>query len=283
MGNSVSPYTLQTCPSGQTSECPQGLVCSSDGYCIGPARCGPTGAVCASNQSCLNGQCVNNTCSQNQCLANQQCMGSSCVNIPFPQGYPACGPDGTPCGVYETCVNGQCIKPSILQSCRQQSDCSGSQQCEYGWCMDSYMCHPTCAPGSICNNSAQCITPLLPPSCELGCPTGQICTVAGCVDQPYVFSATSQADCDSKNIGDTLYIDGRCHCYAYGPVTSGWMCTNQVPLNNSCSNPGSFYTGSFRPLDGYMCDPVSGHYSCGGKICPYGMSCQNGTCVFVSQ
>src|SRR5437667_2200906 len=97
--------------SGDTDSCP-GTLCS--GFCetpsSDPANCGSCGAVCASGQPCVSGQCTSTTCGSGQTNCN-----GTCVNLQSNTNN--CGSCGTACPSGDTCTAGACVGGAVGQSC----------------------------------------------------------------------------------------------------------------------------------------------------------------------
>ena len=201
------PYGVSPAPAPQP--CGTGQIMAQDGTCH--AECGTTGAYCADNSQCVNGECVcfpgfypdqDNVCQQEcgnsggYCPEGTVCIGDTCLKcnpgfIAAEDGcHEECGTSGTYCTENSLCVNGQC------------------QQCNSGMILGTdNLCHAECGnTGTYCSEGAQCIN-------------GKC---VGCAYQPC-------AACNPRNV---LGQDGLCHTKCGN--TGTYCAANSKCINAKC-------------------------------------------------
>lgn len=111
------------------SDCPQGLTCSTNGYCIeGPTTdCGPNagGKTCSAGQICVDAHCVD------ACTTSAQCVGSDGKADPGLR-----------------CVAGGCVvDPTLHATCHDDTTCIPNEQI----CLDG-LCRYTCTSDTTCES-----------------------------------------------------------------------------------------------------------------------------------
>ncbi|MDB4965450.1 MAG: hypothetical protein JWN44_1139, partial [Myxococcales bacterium] len=195
------------CDTGKKGVCKSGTTSCSDGTLRceplaggEPERCDgldndcngiiDDGASCASDNICLNGECVprctlgqefgctvdlvcderegicrDPRCQDVRCAADEICRGGAC--------HTAC--DGIVCPHGIACRDGACVDP-----CRDKQ-CAAGQVCAGGLCLPGCtQCGGVgCAAPLACDSSTgACVDP----SCPGGCPAGQYCDGGACKD-----------------------------------------------------------------------------------------------------
>lgn len=102
---------------------------------------------CTINQTCCNGQCVNN-CTPN---ATKQCVGNAVYN------FDSCGVQGSlyqQCTANQTCQNAQCVNNCTSHASKQ---CVGNSVYWYNSCGTQQDLYQTCTGNQTCSNG-QCVT-----------------------------------------------------------------------------------------------------------------------------
>jgi len=269
-------------PCGDTSDCPEGMVCDPDQgvcvECLTSQDCRP-GAVCMHNR-CVDvppcdgekvecpegllcdlerGVCV-------ECFTNEDCPeGFSCVEF-------KCEPPKPPCQKDEDCPDGLHCDPHALvcQECLEDEHCVANQYCD----LDTFLCeNDVCEPGDkVCVNAGV-------KECEengsgylqtVPCPEGTVCKDGECV--PIGVCIPGESYC----MTDFMYRQ----CNEAGNL---WM-EVQCEADKVCQD----MEGHAACVD--LCVPdcsaveVSSELSCGPDgcfglcdLCPDGFQCPEGT------
>jgi MYXO-CTERM domain-containing protein len=137
----------------QGVNCPQGQICQTlddkrqQGVCI-QDPC--VGTNCKAQETCINGQCVENRCLQkgaSQCIAQKMCdpLTGACLDNPC---------QWTQCPASMTCVRGECLDKAPSSDGKDYGYCSKNEDCK--------------SQGAICRNN-YCIPGDSKPPKEEGC------------------------------------------------------------------------------------------------------------------
>jgi hypothetical protein len=200
------------------------------------SECAATG----SGARCLNGTC---TPAADLCADATQCVGSNSLCV---DGVCATSCDGNrPCPRGYACNTSTKACTGIATSCTKTADCSGTDVCAEGRCVESCAADAsTCDAGSTCIAGAcvvdekprfQCTTE----GSSQGCQQGSICLHRSC----YVTCQADAGDADCRN------VDRFNTCKA---VTTG---TGTYNVCGSSSNLGS------------ECDPTAGKNCAAPAVC----------------
>lgn len=250
---SESDGTEQVCGNetcGEGEDC-CGFVCISVDTDVD--NCGACGNVCATDESCVDGEC---TCGNSACNLGERCCPSggnrSCINTQV--DVTNCGACGETCASEELCVRGLCVCEST----------GGTQQCGED---------DTCCPGAGCRNLDT--DPLHCGACGVVCGAGESCVSGACECGSTTGGTASGAACGSGTscCGDpaSCVVDTpadpnpQCSC---GGVTcqAGQAC---CPINTSEGTVEACVLLAQDPRNCGVC----------GTACGAGQACQGGSCV----
>jgi hypothetical protein len=259
-GNNVyQNYITYTCNSAGTPQ----SYCSNN-------TAGKLKTTCTSNQTCANGQCINQTiaCSTNsQCGTNAYtgspyCQGNNvyqnyktftCHNPGTPQSY--CSDNTAPqlkttCTSNQNCSGGQCVDIDI--ECCTNEDCGTSDFIGDPFCRDNdvyknyktYTCNNPGTAQSACSNHTLA-------TFWRACGANQTCTNGSCTDQTINCSTNSQ--CGTNAYTGSPYCQGNNVYQNYKTFT----CNNAGTANSYCSENTA----------GKLKDTCTGNQTCTNGSC----------------
>jgi hypothetical protein len=238
-------------------------VADPRGQCVdqGAASCGATG-TCDGFGGCEKYApetiCIAPSCTGTRRNTAGTCDGKGACR---PQGVQNCSPflctDGActqacvtdaDCESGHACLNGQCGKKNLGQTC------AGDGECVSGMCVEGVCCDGACAGG--CR------------SCALASTMGR-CTplAAGAVDSKGVCADQGAATCATNGRCDG---SGGCQSYQPGTVCAPESCSGNVYTPPSTCSA----TGQCAPPDSLPCAP----YVCNGNSC-FNACAIDGNCV----
>jgi hypothetical protein len=169
--------------------CPKDEICVR-GRC--EARCGTGEFRCGSDETCVEGVCIENDCAKKQCDAGSVCRGGKCVA--------PC--DDVTCPYGQSCRAGVCVDvcegvecdPGFACEPRASSDglslvgvCSSCdcRGCDSGQSCVAHLCLADSCANQTCDAGAHCVDGDCVDNCDgASCPAGQICEAGSCIRDP---------------------------------------------------------------------------------------------------
>jgi hypothetical protein len=169
--------------------CPKQEICVR-GRC--EPRCGTGEFRCGSDETCVEGVCIETDCAKKQCDAGSVCRGGKCVapcddvTCPYGQSCRAgvcvdvC--EGVQCDPGFACEprassNGDSVV-GVCSSC----DCRG---CDSGQSCVEHLCLADSCANQTCDAGAHCVDGDCVDNCDgASCPAGQICEAGSCIRDP---------------------------------------------------------------------------------------------------
>lgn len=257
-------------------DCGDCEICGADGFCK---------SVCAVDQSCVNGQCVDCTSSED-CPGNQQCINGRCQCPPGTTFNPTTG---------------------LCEDCRTDSDCDTCEVCQGGVCTskdcgDDQVCDPASGQCTECVNSGDCGPNEVCVNGACECADGftkvnGVCVALDCQldsDCPLCFVCSSNScipkTCPSGKVpvvvGNSCQCVDECDC-GQGGCADGKYCTESVQdgfcgcvdcqgdCDNGCQDP----CVCSNVQDICIEDTCRNQLCTDGLDCGDGCGCQNGRCV----
>ena len=259
------------CASGQTEECDDGNVCTSD--------------WCDPNSGCKNENNGFPCTDGNPCTQNDECTDGACV------GFETDCDDGNPCTDDSCDPATGCVSTFNEVACDDQNDCTVDDVCNAGLCQgtgslecddDNICTKDICLPDGGCDHELLTGTP---------CSDDNLCTSNdSCLDGEC--APGEQKDCDDSNA---------CTDDACDPVF-GW-CNNTPSENTECSDGNACTEGDAcvegecvygapvicddgNPCTQDSCDPSQGCMHAAvdglcsdGDACTTGDLCVEGVCL----
>ncbi len=147
--------------------------------------------LCASNQVCDRGQCVDRCQPELGCLAGRTCsdrgtcVETTCLTVTCPSGQRCADGrciavcDGVVCPHAQVCRAGRCVNPCDGVVCDGRDVCDGDPtSTSFGQCIPGCQCVP-CAMGRTCQPDGFCSDDLC---VGITCPTGTYCQAGMCLD-----------------------------------------------------------------------------------------------------
>jgi N-acetylneuraminic acid mutarotase len=277
--------------------------CSGDSNPTLSNNCSPDNlsGSCPQGQTCLAGQCVDNTalCSAlnpaGQCLSEHTCVDGVCRSDDM-----LCGPNRQN-GICEqgmTCLEGTCVLDNELCSeINPTGLCPQGLSCQAGVCTDlENQCSPQ-HPNGICQAGKTCLDGICTDFAAICsqnnpeglCTQGSSCLGGSCVDDDLL---CTQSNPTGLCLGELVCQQGICvdlgnQCsqqHPNGVCESGKTCLDGSCVSNdllcSLEKPNGLCLGDQTCLDGdcveddLLCSPtnVSG-------FCPQGLVCEQGSCT----
>lgn len=278
VSNSV-PFRTLIC------RCPEGYIPDERGACkpaqLPPLSCS-TDQDCSDQESCINRICRNPcSCGENaECFIRNHRPVCSCRDGYDGNPYRQCRIVGcrsnSECESHESCVNGNCINPCLLNStcgpnaecfversqqlcrcrsgfegdaytgcnaieCRSNGDCPHDKQCR------SHRCINPCDNANICGNNAECLVRNHMGVCK--CKQGYI-------GSPYV-------ECRIQKVVE-CYVDADCPSKL---ACLSSKCVNPCITLQPCSTPARCEVSPTLPVRTMICSCPPGYVSSGKGIC----------------
>jgi MYXO-CTERM domain-containing protein len=164
------------CNTGEFN-CPQPLVCGSDGYCI-EELC--KNVICAAGLACRGGKCVG-VCEGITCPIGQVCQLDRCVDPCL----------GVQCDAGSFCSQGVCVGDCTCSGCPQGKSCARDGRCVVPGC-DAV----TCSAGQGCR-AGKCVD-----ACEGAvCPGAAVCANGTCGEPAVNAGGASSGGAASSSAG----------------------------------------------------------------------------------
>ncbi len=187
MGVTICAGTSTTC---QQVNMPRARACNGfDNDCDGTVDEG--NELCASNQVCDRGACVDRCQPELGCLTGRTCsdrgtcVETACLDVTCPSGQRCAGGrcvgicEGVNCPWAQSCRAGRCVNPCTDVVCDGRDVCDDDpRSMTFGQCVAGCQCRP-CRSGLSCQPDGHCTED----ACTgVTCPTGQHCEEGTCRD-----------------------------------------------------------------------------------------------------